>query len=137
VRQLCLHGVTQPYTTWPRWREQGGGGGCSLPLAGPLRRRGAGGGLRVRGWGRWCNAHPTYSDALFLRGTAEIPAYVVEKNCAQKDFVLFIFSSLHKKFQVSRTNFCGMIFHLHAKKRKFFLQCTVICGCWELKTYLQ
>jgi hypothetical protein len=25
VRQLCLHSVTQPYTTWPRWREQGGG----------------------------------------------------------------------------------------------------------------
>jgi hypothetical protein len=24
VRQLCLHSVTQPYTTWPRWREQGG-----------------------------------------------------------------------------------------------------------------
>ena len=23
--QLCLHSVTQPYTTWPRWREQGGG----------------------------------------------------------------------------------------------------------------
>jgi hypothetical protein len=31
VRQLCLHSVTQPYTTWPRWREQGGGF-CSLPL---------------------------------------------------------------------------------------------------------
>ncbi len=31
VRQLCLHSVTQPYTTWPRWREQGGGL-CSLPL---------------------------------------------------------------------------------------------------------
>jgi hypothetical protein len=25
VRHLCLHSVTQPYTTWPRWREQGGG----------------------------------------------------------------------------------------------------------------
>ncbi len=25
VRQLCLHSVTHPYTTWPRWREQGGG----------------------------------------------------------------------------------------------------------------
>jgi hypothetical protein len=32
VRQLCLHSVTQPFTTWPRWREQGGGL-CSLPLA--------------------------------------------------------------------------------------------------------
>jgi hypothetical protein len=31
VRQLCLHSVTQPYTTWPRWREQGGGL-RSLPL---------------------------------------------------------------------------------------------------------
>ncbi len=31
VWQLCLHSVTQPYTTWPRWREQGGGW-CSLPL---------------------------------------------------------------------------------------------------------
>ncbi len=31
MRRLCLHGVTQPYTTWPRWREQGGGL-CSLPL---------------------------------------------------------------------------------------------------------
>ncbi len=31
VRQLCLHSVTQPYTTWPMWREQGGGL-CSLPL---------------------------------------------------------------------------------------------------------
>ena len=36
VRQLCLHSVTQPFTTWPRWREQGGGL-CSLPLVlGPL-----------------------------------------------------------------------------------------------------
>jgi hypothetical protein len=34
VRQLCLHSVTQPYTSWPRWREQGGGL-CSLPLAQP------------------------------------------------------------------------------------------------------
>jgi hypothetical protein len=33
VRQLCLHSVTQPYTTWPRWREQGGGL-CSLLLVG-------------------------------------------------------------------------------------------------------
>jgi hypothetical protein len=24
VRQLCLHSISQPYTTWPRWREQGG-----------------------------------------------------------------------------------------------------------------
>ncbi len=24
VRQLCLHSVTQPYTTCPRWRERGG-----------------------------------------------------------------------------------------------------------------
>jgi hypothetical protein len=31
VRQLSLHSVTQPYTTWPRWREQGGGL-HSLPL---------------------------------------------------------------------------------------------------------
>ncbi len=31
VRQLCLHSVTQPFTTWPRWREQGGGL-CFLPL---------------------------------------------------------------------------------------------------------
>jgi hypothetical protein len=31
VWQLCLHSVTQPYTTWPSWREQGGGL-CSLPL---------------------------------------------------------------------------------------------------------
>ncbi len=34
VRQLCLHSVTQPYTTLPRWREQGGGL-CSLPLISP------------------------------------------------------------------------------------------------------
>jgi hypothetical protein len=25
VWQLCLHSVTQPYTTWSRGREQGGG----------------------------------------------------------------------------------------------------------------
>ncbi len=25
VWQLCLYSVTQPYTTWLRWREQGGG----------------------------------------------------------------------------------------------------------------
>ncbi len=25
VWQLCLHSVTQSYTTWPRLREQGGG----------------------------------------------------------------------------------------------------------------
>jgi hypothetical protein len=31
VWKLCLHSVTQPYTTWPRWLEQGGGL-CSLPL---------------------------------------------------------------------------------------------------------
>jgi hypothetical protein len=31
VWQLCLHSVTQPYTTWPRWREQVGGL-RSLPL---------------------------------------------------------------------------------------------------------
>ncbi len=31
VWQLCLHSITQPYTTWPRWREQGGGL-RSLPL---------------------------------------------------------------------------------------------------------
>ncbi len=31
VGQFCLHSVTQPYTTWPRWREQGGGL-HSLPL---------------------------------------------------------------------------------------------------------
>ncbi len=29
--QLCLHSVTPPYITWPRWREQGGGL-RSLPL---------------------------------------------------------------------------------------------------------
>jgi hypothetical protein len=33
VRQFFLHSVTQPYTTWPRWGEQGGGL-CSLPLCG-------------------------------------------------------------------------------------------------------
>jgi hypothetical protein len=31
VWQLCLHSVTQPYTIWPRWREQGVGL-RSLPL---------------------------------------------------------------------------------------------------------
>ncbi len=31
VGQPCLHIVTQPYTTWPRWREQGRGL-RSLPL---------------------------------------------------------------------------------------------------------
>jgi hypothetical protein len=36
VGQLCLHGVTQPYTNWPRWREQGGGLG-SLPFFLPLK----------------------------------------------------------------------------------------------------
>ncbi len=52
---LCLHSVTQPYTTCPRWREQGGGlrslplgtsapGGCTLLASGwfaralPIRR---------------------------------------------------------------------------------------------------
>ncbi len=34
VWQLCLHSVTQPYTTWPRWREQGGRL-RSLPLVSP------------------------------------------------------------------------------------------------------
>ncbi len=38
VRQLFLHSVTQPFTTWPRWRERGGGL-CSLPL-GTLQLRG-------------------------------------------------------------------------------------------------
>ena len=33
---LCLHSVTQPYTTCPRWREQGGGL-RSLPLTQPSR----------------------------------------------------------------------------------------------------
>ncbi len=32
VRHLCLHSVTQPSATCPRWREQGGGL-CSLPLS--------------------------------------------------------------------------------------------------------
>ncbi len=36
VRQFSLHSVTQPYTTWPRWREQGGGL-HSLPLDRRLR----------------------------------------------------------------------------------------------------
>ncbi len=31
VRHLCLYSVTQPFTTWPRWREQGRGL-RSLPL---------------------------------------------------------------------------------------------------------
>jgi hypothetical protein len=31
----CLHSVTQPYTTRPRWREQGGGL-RSLPLVSPI-----------------------------------------------------------------------------------------------------
>ncbi len=35
VRHLCLHSVTQPYTTCSRWREQGGGLRF-LPLAIPL-----------------------------------------------------------------------------------------------------
>ncbi len=34
VRHFFLHSVTQPYTTWSRWRERGGGL-CSLPL-GPM-----------------------------------------------------------------------------------------------------
>ncbi len=34
VWQLCLHCVTQPFTTWPRWREQERGL-CSLPLECP------------------------------------------------------------------------------------------------------
>ncbi len=34
VRQLSLHCVTQPYTTWPSWREQGWGL-HSLPLFRP------------------------------------------------------------------------------------------------------
>jgi hypothetical protein len=37
VRQICLHSVTQPFTTWPRWREQGGRL-CSLPLVTSSRR---------------------------------------------------------------------------------------------------
>jgi hypothetical protein len=32
VGQLCLHSVTQPYTTWPRLREQGGRGVAFPPL---------------------------------------------------------------------------------------------------------
>ncbi len=36
MRQLCLHSVTQPYTTCPRWREQGGGG--AFPPLGYDRR---------------------------------------------------------------------------------------------------
>ncbi len=36
VGQLCLQSVTQPYTSWPRWREQGGGL-RSLPLHIPWR----------------------------------------------------------------------------------------------------
>jgi hypothetical protein len=36
VWQLFLHSVTQPYTTWPRWQEQGGGL-RSLPLYVPWR----------------------------------------------------------------------------------------------------
>jgi hypothetical protein len=35
VWQLCLHSVTQPYTTWPRWREQGGAGGVTFTSLGP------------------------------------------------------------------------------------------------------
>jgi hypothetical protein len=31
-----LHSITQPYTTWPRWREQGGGL-RSLPLVGQVQ----------------------------------------------------------------------------------------------------
>jgi hypothetical protein len=31
VWQVCMHSVTQPHTTWPRWREQGEGL-RSLPL---------------------------------------------------------------------------------------------------------
>jgi hypothetical protein len=31
VGQVCLLSVTKPYTTWPRWREHGGGLRC-LPL---------------------------------------------------------------------------------------------------------
>jgi hypothetical protein len=42
VRQLSLHSVTQPYTTWPRWREQGEGL-HSLPLLSTVE------GLTVRG----------------------------------------------------------------------------------------
>ncbi len=34
IGQLCLHSVTQSYTIWPRWREQGGGLRC-LPLGRP------------------------------------------------------------------------------------------------------
>jgi hypothetical protein len=40
VWQLCLHSVTQPYATWPRWRERGGGGLRSLPLVRTQSRRG-------------------------------------------------------------------------------------------------
>ncbi len=31
VGQICLHDFTQPYTIWPRWREQGGGPGVVFP----------------------------------------------------------------------------------------------------------
>jgi hypothetical protein len=31
VGQICLHSLTKPYTSLPRWREQGGGL-LSLPL---------------------------------------------------------------------------------------------------------
>jgi hypothetical protein len=41
VWQLFLHSITQSYTTWPRWREQGGGL-RSLPLGTHLPRQGYG-----------------------------------------------------------------------------------------------
>jgi hypothetical protein len=42
---LCLHSVTQPYTIWPRWREQGGWLRCP-----PLGRPG------VASFGTTCSA---------------------------------------------------------------------------------
>ncbi len=31
VGRICLHDFTQPYTTWPRWREQGAVQGVAFP----------------------------------------------------------------------------------------------------------
>ena len=40
VRQLCLHSVTQPFTTWPRWRLARAGRGVVFPpRAGQVSRR--------------------------------------------------------------------------------------------------
>jgi hypothetical protein len=59
---LCLHSVTQPYTTCPRWREQGGGL-RSLPLS-VHHNFEHNGNYSERGCA--CTPHPNQPEAKFM-----------------------------------------------------------------------